>query len=288
MSITVTERVKSRRVSGYPNPSATLKFIVMGTDDQEAAQQALYDAVWSSCPTADVPTGIPLLGCDIDEFLVDEEHPDGGLWDGTARYGYAQQTDPHTTQYDFDTGGGTMHVTQSLATVGVYAAAGQQAVNYGGAVGVAGDASKGLSVQGVDVQAPAFAWSETHYLPLAYVNSSYEDALFELTGTVNAACFRSAKGKLFQPGEVLFKGASGSERAGQDAAMTFRFAASPNRRNVKIGSITGISKRGWEYLWVRYTPAQDPGTGKLLPQPAVVYVEQVYEYGDFYRLGINV
>jgi hypothetical protein len=52
-----------------------------------------------------------------------------------------------------------------------------------------------------------------------------------------------------------------------------------------MGDITGIDKKGWEYLWVRYQDAEDADV--LVKQPAAVYVEQVYPYGDFSLLGIG-
>ncbi len=52
-----------------------------------------------------------------------------------------------------------------------------------------------------------------------------------------------------------------------------------------IGSITGIQKRGWEYLWVRYADAEDGDV--LVKRPVSAYVEQVYEYGNFRQLAIG-
>jgi hypothetical protein len=88
-------------------------------------------------------------------------------------------------------------------------------------------------------------------------------------------------------GEVLFLGASGSQRGQDDWEITFRFAASPHVTGLVIGSIGGINKRGWEYLWVRYADAEDMASGTLVKRPIAAYVEQVYPYGDFSGLGIG-
>ncbi len=85
---------------------------------------------------------------------------------------------------------------------------------------------------------------------------------------------------------MLFLGASGTKRGGGDWEITFRFAASRNRTNLTIGDITGISKKGWEYLWVRYADAEDANAKALIKKPVAVYVEKVYEEGDFGLLGI--
>ena len=64
-------------------------------------------------------------------------------------------------------------------------------------------------------------------------------------------------------GECLFLGASGSKPGADDWEITFRFAASPNRTGITVGDIAGISKKGWEYLWVRCADAED-STAKAL------------------------
>ena len=88
-------------------------------------------------------------------------------------------------------------------------------------------------------------------------------------------------------GECLFLGASGSKRGEEDWEITFRFAASPNRTGITVGDITGIAKKGWEYLWVRYADAEDAAAKALVKKPVAVYVEKVYEDGDFSGLGIG-
>ncbi len=83
----------------------------------------------------------------------------------------------------------------------------------------------------------------------------------------------------------MFLGASGSLRSQEDWEITFRFAASPNVTGLVIGDIAGIDKKGWEYLWVRYADAEDQNV--LVKKPIAVYVERVYEEGDFSLLGIG-
>ena len=50
--------------------------------------------------------------------------------------------------------------------------------------------------------------------------------------------------------------------------------------------MTGIDKKGWEYLWVRYEDAEDAAANALVKKPTAAYVEKVYEEGDFAGLGI--
>jgi len=104
--------------------------------------------------------------------------------------------------------------------------------------------------------------------------------LFNISGKVNNAPFKG-----FQAGEVLFLGPSGSTRDKDDWEITFRFAASPNVTGLTVDDIAGIDKKGWEYMWVRYADAQDQNI--LVKRPTAVYIEKVYEYGDFSGLGIG-
>ena len=115
------------------------------------------------------------------------------------------------------------------------------------------------------------------------MTGGYKLALFNLTGKVNASGFKG-----FAKGEVLFLGASGSKRGLDDWEITFRFAASPNVAGLSLGSIGGIAKEGWQYLWVRFIDDEDPTAKALIKRPVAAYVEQVYPYGNFANLGIGV
>ena len=63
------------------------------------------------------------------------------------------------------------------------------------------------------------------------------------------------------------------------------FAARPNQPALSVGAISGISKRGWDYLWVRHD--EEVVGDRVLRRPAAAYVEQVYPEGNFNALGIN-
>ena len=134
--------------------------------------------------------------------------------------------------------------------------------DFHGAIGVSTD-----SVEGTDITVPVFNFTETHYIPIALVTGAYKTTLFYLTGRVNHAPFKG-----FARGEVLFLGASGSQRGTEDWEIAFKFAASPNATDLTVGDITGIEKKGWEYLWVRYADAEDEET--LIKQPVAAYVER--------------
>jgi hypothetical protein len=269
MTITVEEKAESRESTTGDSASVELQYVIRGTASDLEAKSALGDAA----PV--LYDGLPRESRRVSPIFVDIGNPEGSIWEGVARYGRTPRPETGESEFSFDTGGGTQHITQSLSTVGAYAAPGEACPSFGGAIGVTRD-----SVEGVDITVPVYNWTETHYLDDAYVSSSYKASLFHLTGKVNQSSFRG-----FEPGEVLFLGASGSRRADEDWEITFRFAASPNRRGLTVGQITGIRKRGWEYLWVRYADAEDSGV--LVKRPVSAYVEQVYEYGNFSQLAIG-
>jgi hypothetical protein len=260
----IIEKYDSRETTvGVDSPSVDLLYTVAGTED-DSAVRTLVEAT------------IPAMyaGLVFQHYRI--AHQGGGVWEVAARYGKLEPKQPGDSSYSFDTSGGTQKITQSLQTVASYAPPGDAAPDFKGAIGVSTD-----SVEGTDITVPVFSFKETHYIPIALVTGAYKATLFYLTGRVNNAPFKG-----FATGEVLFQGASGSQRGTDDWEITFHFAASPNATGLTIGDITGINKKGWEYLWVRYEDAVDEDT--LVKQPAAVYVEQVYPYGDFSLLGIGV
>jgi hypothetical protein len=154
---------------------------------------------------------------------------------------------------------------------------GQTAPDFKNAIGVSRD-----SVDGVDIVVPTYKWTETFRLPAAIVTGAYKASLFGLTGRVNNLAFRG-----FQPEEVLFEGARGSRRGAGDWEISFAFAASPNVTGMSVGSITGINKKGWDYLWCRYADFEDEAAQMLVKRPVAVIVNRVYPSGNFSLLGIG-
>ncbi|MCD4823217.1 MAG: hypothetical protein K8S55_01305 [Phycisphaerae bacterium] len=272
MAITVVEKPESRQVT---DDSAELIYLITGTASDAEALAALKS-------TASATHNSMTRGkCSVDPVKesIDSGNADFCKWEGTAPYAPLQNTVPQIPEtgdssFSFDTGGGSQHITQSLSTVNRYAPTGQTAPNFKGAIGVTHD-----SVEGVDISVPVYNFSETHYIADGDVDKA---AYFALTGKTNNAAFKGCAA-----GECLCLGASGSKRGGGDWEITFRFAASPNKTGLTIGSITGIDKKGWEFLWVRYADTEDTAAKTIVKQPAAVYVEKVYEEGSFSGLGIG-
>lgn len=265
------EQFESRKVTMGNNPSAELRYKVTDTTSDTVAR---IIATTSTATTFDVYGDASVV---LWRERIDIEPISDDMWEAIVYYS-AIVLPVNESSFSFDTGGGSQHITQSIQTVqSVPAPPNFSAPNHKGAIGVTPD-----SVEGVDVVVPVYQFSETYVFASSAVDGAYKAALFYLTGRVNDDTFRD-----FAAGEVLFLGAGGSKRGDGLWEIQFRFAASPNATGLVIGDITGVNKKGWEYLWVRYKDEVD-GTAKgIVKTPEAAYVEQVYYEGDFDGLGIG-
>ena len=173
----------------------------------------------------------------------------------------------------FSTTGASTHINQSIFTRGIYAAPGKVAQNYRGAIGVSDS-----GVAGVDITVPAFEFSIRK--KFKFVSTSYLLSMVAMTGRVNSTAW-----SIFSPGEAVFLGGEGGEDDQNWVDVTYNFAARPNELNLSIGNIVGISKFGWDYLWVRH--GEEVVGDRVLQVPEAAYVEQVYPGANFNALGIN-
>jgi hypothetical protein len=189
-----------------------------------------------------------------------------------AEYG----TDPLKRSRSFDTTGGTQHITQAFSETKY----GTNAPDQQKAIGVDEN-----GVNGVDIVVPQLQWTETYDVPNAYVTDGYIRGVSSVTGCTNISEFRG-----FDAGEILFVGCTGSQEWDDQKGrgpwtLSFRFIASRNTTNQTIGGVTGITKKGHEYLWVRYESASEGNV--LIKKPKAVYVNQVYSEASFSILGIG-
>jgi hypothetical protein len=271
VAFTVEERDTSRTITSGANPAVELRFVVRGIGVDIENDEGALAALETEAPTE-------FLSLPRRDVRLEPAGP--GLWDGETSYAPTQQDNepPQVGEsaFAFDTGGGTQHLTHSLATVASYAAPGKVAPGFQGAIGVTEE-----SVEGVDIVVPVYQFTETHAFADAAVNDSYKNTLMIMTGRVNSDSFRG-----FAAGSVLFLGAAGAKRGDGDWEITFRFAVSPNFSAINIGPITNIGKKGWEYLWVRYENTEDGAAQAIVKRPVAAYVERVYLELPFSVLGI--
>ena len=263
--VTVTERWGSRRWKGGQIPAVELEFIIKGTTNDAIATQALLA---TAPPTyANLPRK---------EYSLERLGDDA--WMGTVQYSGLEQQDFGLISLEFRIGTENTKLMQSINTVASYPAPGQTAPNFQGAINVSAN-----GVEGVEIAIPTFEWSETWRHPDQTINGlAYGGTLYTVTGRVNNAPFRG-----FAAGEVLFRGAEGRKTRHDAWEFSYHFAASPNATNLRVGPITGISKKGWEYLWVLYHEKEDDNAKSLVQVPRAVYIEQVYPTANFSVLGIG-
>lgn len=173
--------------------------------------------------------------------------------------------------WDFDTTGGTVHITQAKAEVGRFPAA--SAPNQKGAIGVDGD-----EVKGTEIVVPAAKLNVNFRHPLGVITIPQFKFLYGITGTVNSDVFMT-----FAPGEVLFLGARGSDGTDAEATVSYQFAVSKNESGFAIGDITGINKKAWEVAWIKYKSEIVTSGGEERPtrEPEFVYVDRVYNEVPF-------
>jgi hypothetical protein len=203
----------------------------------------------------------------------------------SIRYELPDETTPKTPSpgevgmLSFGISSENIHITQALLTISRTPAEGITAADYKGAIGA--DSEGNLA--GCDIPAPKLSWSETVYRPLAYVSHNYVNTIGEIVGHWNLTTFRTKPA-----GSVMCVGVQGSANFEKKRwELTFNFEHSPNVEDITIGEITGISKRGYDYLDVHYEQANDDDAKKLVPRPIQVDVLQVIDGRDFSGLGIG-
>lgn len=269
MPITVDEYIRSPRITGnFADSSKEFSFKIRGTNDPDAAYAALIAAV---------PAFVAVDGYILSKRVFSVDYVDEWLFDGTVTYTKRSRDNDELqtgqSSYQFETGGGTKQVSYALATTKYPSSAPDMAnaVNF-----------DGERINGVEVHAPVYNFSETHVLASNVVTAAYKAALFAATGKVNNSAFKG-----FAQGEVLFLGASGSARSDGDWEISYRFAASQNATGLTIATVSGVSKKGWEYVWVKWAKELETASNALKPKVQGVYVQQVYEYANFATLGIG-
>lgn len=274
-------------------------WIVKSVEDYTAAHEDFLQNLEGFQGSLQGPLGVYYFG--FDGYTA--KHLGNGLWEVEANYqtlgggvqpagdggggggGGGGQPPPIgvITNITFDTTGGTQHITSALGEKRY----GTDAPDMRKAINVTED-----SVDGCDITVPVFEWSEEYEIPGGRLTAAYLKAVADLTGTVNDAEFRT-----FPKGEVLFLGTTGSQTFNPNtqtyseasvAKIAYRFARSKNKTGQTEPAVDGIGagydKEGWEYLWIHYD--KDVQGNSPLAVPKWIYVDKVYEYGNFTTLRL--
>ena len=254
------------------SPSKTQPLFVQDAVDADEANDAIR---------AEIPATIDTM--DLEEVMLIEEVPrPNGNFDYRALARYREPDNGTVTIGEgtlgtFDTTGATAKITQSKATIASYAPPSETAPDSQGAIN-----DDGEKINGTEVIIPTFKFTAKKFLNDASVDQLLMILLAGLTGTVNDDTFQG-----FAAGEVLFLGVTANELRSGNYEIVYNFAQSDNITGETIGTITGIDKKGWEYLWIRYRKSADAPSKSLANVPQAVYVEKVYNEADFDLLDLG-
>lgn len=253
---------------GRDSSSYTLEYWVTAASDSDA-----YVSLATQAPS--LYNGLPIQTINATLKLP------GQLYDGSVTYGQPQKNkDLGTATMEFDTTGGRINVKASLKTIKQYTQVPFIAPDYKGAINVSKD-----RVEGVEIVSPALRLTYTDVLDFSVVTNDFVKQIASLTGTTNNAPFMS-----YDTCELLFLGASGNTQKGSNGQpgvqVKWSFDAVQNATGLTVGTITGINKKGHEYLWADFWEDIDQKAKVAVIVPKAVFVEQVYQSSDFSQLGI--
>lgn len=213
-----------------------------------------------------VESGYPLL---LDK-LARSYDDDGDCWLWSADYNY--KPPEATIRWSFDTSGGSIRVTHSKSTSKYPSTA----PDFGNAIQVQNN-----EAQGTDIVIPALKLTASYRWPKNTVDPTYVNLLASLSGCVNSDTFG-----VYAPGTLLFLGASGEIVDNIPTDISYQFAASANATGLTIGAVSGVAKKGHEFLWVCFEDDEDATAKRLTKKALAVYVEKVYTEVAFSSLGI--
>ncbi len=279
-TVTVQEKDRGRSPQVAPtNETLIVEYLIRGATNAASARDQLLTQAPSTEPGKNGT--LHRQGGDIKELRTDP-NGSGALYVGSVNYSLLDFSTEQTL-FTFDTTGGTQNIKYSKGThrFPTNAADLSNAIN-----------ATATDVQGVDITVPQFAFTATKYVNGTNVSGTFIGTLFNLTGKTNDNHWAPTIDGItlgFNEGEALFLGAAGSRRGGGDFEINFHFAGSPNVTNRTIGSVTGISAKGWEYIWVRTIGSPvGSGTDVIVTQvPTYVYVEKVYDEADMTGTGLT-
>ena len=263
-SISITEETTTK----------TIEYTIIGTEDEDVAlARALALA----------PLSVLVAGVGCVRSTIDMDHTGYNVYTASVNYESLDIPDsedaPEGSSFasSFETGRGEIHLSRSLETKQIRTPDGNAPLDtFGGLIGVTQDAVEGVTLSS---NSASFSFTETLDVPIENYTQAFVRTVAYATKKINNAPFRG-----FQPGEVLLDRVSGSTSDNfRRASFAFSFAVQENASNFSIGNISGINKRGWDYLWVRSADTTKTVGGKerLVKEPRFVCVERVYNEINF-------
>lgn len=201
----------------------------------------------------------------------------------SSHIGDEEEDDPDATdddrQIQYSGTSSTAHMDFALATVKSF---GDVPSDNGGAI----NADENGQIHGIDVPSSGAQFTETHYFSNSKFNAEFVKRLCELQFCVNDAAFRG-----FRKGEVRFDMWTASrpmKGTRWTVQFTFTIALNEEARSVGHGDTVRIpSKDGWDYVSLVTGPAEEGSDGHIIHPPKGGYIQRVFPYRDFRKLGIK-
>lgn len=255
--------VPDSRSSTLEPPTFVLRYKSVGEQDKSVVAAFAYTAIPQYVGT--------VIGTLFrNDIKID---PDGwAQYFCTADYGLSK----HQTgsfSWGFDTTGATTHIKTAREHIASFPA-GSPANPFGGTIGANPEED---TIDGTEIIIPALKLNYTFRHPTGFLTENQARVLARVTGKTNLTVFRG-----YQPGELLFLGATGTDGTQAEAEVTYQFAASENANGLSYGTILNVTKGGWEYAWVEHKRVVDAGKSVLKPER--VHIERLYDPLDFASL----
>ena len=295
MPLEMTPHWDEGAASGTPDGrTRENRYIIEGTSSRETAYNKLLEA-----------TQLQFQGLTATSWEVSRHSEDS--WLGAVQYGKGKQEDdqeppPGEAEFSMSGSGWRKKIKHSIKT---RMAKGVQRSNAGGSgptyvQTTPPDFKRLLNVtfengaftpKGLELGGEEDIFQITRTLEKDQMSSSYMSLLWRLRRNVNSRKIDmnidGVKGT-FDPGELMFLYADvGYRRTEERWRLTLHFSAAQNEKNLQIGEIQGIDKRGFDYLWFVEMQSEQAGPPKVLTiEPKWAYVEQVYEEADLEQLVI--
>lgn len=210
----------------------------------------------------------------------------------TIPYG-PRRRDTGQWTWGFDTSGATVHVKKGKAHVHDYpfdAAESEDVDQYEGAINVTID----REVEGTEIVVPALRLNFSRMHAAGELRLRDAKRLAAGTGFTNSDTWPAIREEdengpaieaadQFEPGELLFIGASGSDGSQRDAEVQYQVLASQNAEDLSMGTLTDIVKGGHHHLWVSFMHGQKTvgGVTRRVPVPERVNIERIYDPTSF-------
>lgn len=225
--------------------SATIFYIVVGTEDDETACLCAYNQAPDAC------SSIPKKSVAISERLTQNSWKIEVRYgsEGTSSDGDSGDDDEATVNFDCSTG--TKHVTQAIEQTCIYAGSGESkdSTDEASAVPIGWNGKYGSEAEaaGVDVSIGVLRETYTKYISTSTISSTtWKRKVAELVGKINKGSFKG-----WSAGEVMFLGCSYTApiKGTQKVAVSFHFAINPNESNAVVAGQKIGKKEGFDYIW---------------------------------------